>query len=214
MENIALIDSFSEFKDDKLIDRVTLMAILEDVFRNALKKKYGSDDNFDIIINIDKGDFEIWRNREVVEDDELEDPALQIPLSKAKEIDNDYEAGEDVPQEAIRHIFTLVGGDKGKGKGYKGYSKGGDKGGGKGKGGGLGEGGARVSAWVGGGGELAWLKGLRTIGQVGVLAYQNPTCPMVISRVVRCGVHSRWGGGVAQRVPYHRAICGFGVPKA
>ena len=56
MENLALIDSFSEFKDNKLIDRVTLMAILEDVFRNALKKKYGSDDNFDIIINPDKGD--------------------------------------------------------------------------------------------------------------------------------------------------------------
>jgi N utilization substance protein A len=61
MENLALIDSFSEFKDDKLIDRVTLMAILEDVFRNALKKKYGSDDNFDIIINPDK---EIWRRKE------------------------------------------------------------------------------------------------------------------------------------------------------
>jgi N utilization substance protein A len=61
MENLALIDSFSEFKDDKLIDRVTLMAILEDVFRN--EKKYGSDDNFDIIINPDKGDMEIWRRR-------------------------------------------------------------------------------------------------------------------------------------------------------
>ena len=61
MENLALIDSFSEFKDDKLIDRVTLMSILEDVFRNALKKKYGDDDNFDIIINPDKGDLEIWR---------------------------------------------------------------------------------------------------------------------------------------------------------
>ena len=74
MENIALIESFSEFKDDKFIDRVTLMAILEDVFRNALKKKFGSDDNFDIIINPDKGDLEIWRNRVVVEDGEVEDP--------------------------------------------------------------------------------------------------------------------------------------------
>ena len=73
MENIALIESFSEFKDDKLIDRVTLMAILEDVFRNALKKKYGSDDNFDIIINPDKGDMEIWRNRVVVADGEVEE---------------------------------------------------------------------------------------------------------------------------------------------
>ena len=63
MENLALIESFSEFKDDKLIDRVTLMTILEDVFRNALKKKFGDDDNFDIIINPDKGDLEIWRNR-------------------------------------------------------------------------------------------------------------------------------------------------------
>ena len=61
MENIALIESFSEFKDDKFIDRVTLMAILEEVFRSALKKKFGSDDNFDIIINPDKGDLEIWR---------------------------------------------------------------------------------------------------------------------------------------------------------
>ena len=68
MENLALIESFSQFKDDKFIDRVTLMAILEEVFRNTLKKKYGSDENFDIIINPDKGDLEIWRNRVVVED--------------------------------------------------------------------------------------------------------------------------------------------------
>ena len=67
MENFALIDSFSEFKDEKLIDRVTLMVILEEVFRNTLKRKYGSDENFDIIINPDKGDLEIWRNRIVVE---------------------------------------------------------------------------------------------------------------------------------------------------
>ena len=81
MENLALIDSFSEFKDDKLIDRVTLMAILEDVFRNALKKKYGSDDNFDIIINPDKGDLEIWRNRIVVADGEVEDENEEISLN-------------------------------------------------------------------------------------------------------------------------------------
>ena len=80
MENIALIESFSEFKDDKLIDRVTLMAILEDVFRNALKKKFGSDDNFDIIINPDKGDMEIWRNRVVVADGEVEDDNQEISL--------------------------------------------------------------------------------------------------------------------------------------
>ena len=91
MENINLIETFSEFKELKNIDRVTMMSVLEDVFRGMLLKKYGTDENFDIIINIDKGDFEIWRNREVVEDDELEDPAIQIPLSKAKEIDDDYD---------------------------------------------------------------------------------------------------------------------------
>lgn len=99
MENIALIESFSEFKDDKLIDRVTLMAILEDVFRNALKKKYGSDDNFDIIINPDKGDMEIWRNRVVVADGEVEDPNQEISLSEARKIEPDFEVGEDVSEE-------------------------------------------------------------------------------------------------------------------
>ena len=86
MENLALIDSFSEFKDDKLIDRVTLMAILEDVFRNALKKKFGDDDNFDIIINPDKGDLEIWRNRIVVADGEVENENQEISLSEAQKI--------------------------------------------------------------------------------------------------------------------------------
>jgi len=99
MENLALIDSFSEFKDDKLIDRVTLMAILEDVFRNALKKKYGSDDNFDIIINPDKGDMEIWRNRVVVADGEVEDPNQEISLTEARRIEKDFEVGEDVSEE-------------------------------------------------------------------------------------------------------------------
>jgi len=99
MENIALIESFSEFKDDKLIDRVTLMAILEDVLRNALKKKYGDDDNFDIIINPDKGDLEIWRNRVVVADGEVEDPNQEISLSEAQKIEPDFEVGEDVAEE-------------------------------------------------------------------------------------------------------------------
>ncbi len=99
MENLALIESFSEFKDDKMIDRVTLMAILEDVFRNALKKKYGSDDNFDIIINPDKGDLEIWRNRIVVADGEVEDPNEEISLSEARKIEDDFEVGEDVSEE-------------------------------------------------------------------------------------------------------------------
>ncbi|MFN3908826.1 MAG: transcription termination factor NusA [Flavobacterium sp.] len=99
MENLALIESFSEFKDDKLIDRVTLMAILEEVFRSALKKKYGSDDNFDIIINPDKGDMEIWRNRVVVEDGEVEDDNEQISLSEARKIEPDFEVGEEVSEE-------------------------------------------------------------------------------------------------------------------
>tara|TARA_B100001996_G_C18632597_1_gene582371 strand:- start:30 stop:1262 length:1233 start_codon:yes stop_codon:yes gene_type:complete len=99
MENLALIESFSEFKDEKLIDRVTLMVILEDVFRNTLKRKFGSDENFDIIINPDKGDLEIWRNRTVVADGEVEDEYQQIELSQAKKIEPDFEVGEDVSEE-------------------------------------------------------------------------------------------------------------------
>jgi len=99
MENLALIESFSEFKDDKFIDRVTLMAILEEVFRNTLKKKFGSDDNFDIIINPDKGDLEIWRNRVVVDDGMVEDENEEISLSEARKIEPDFEVGEDVSEE-------------------------------------------------------------------------------------------------------------------
>jgi N utilization substance protein A len=99
MENIALIESFSEFKDDKSIDRVTLMAILEEVFRAALKRKYGSDENFDIIINPDKGDLEIWRNRVVVNDGEVEEPNEEITLTEAQQIEPDFEVGEDVSEE-------------------------------------------------------------------------------------------------------------------
>ncbi|WP_397447129.1 transcription termination factor NusA [Polaribacter sp. R77954] len=99
MENIALIDSFSEFKDNKSIDRVTLMSILEEVFRAALKRKFGSDDNFDIIINPDKGDLEIWRNRVVVADGFSEDDNEEIELSEARLIEPDFEIGEDVSEE-------------------------------------------------------------------------------------------------------------------
>jgi len=99
MENLALIDSFSEFKDDKLIDRVTLMAILEDVFRNALKKKYGSDENFDIIINPDKGDMEIWRRRVIVADEDLDFENEEITLTEARKIEADFEIGEEVSEE-------------------------------------------------------------------------------------------------------------------
>ena len=105
MENLALIDSFSEFKDEKLIDRVTLISILEDVFRNTLKKKFGDDDNFDIIINPDKGDLEIWRNRIVVADDAVEDDNQEISLTDAQMIEPDFEVGEDVSEEV--KLFDL-----------------------------------------------------------------------------------------------------------
>jgi N utilization substance protein A len=99
MESINLIETFSEFKELKNIDRATMISVLEDVFRSMLQKMFGSDENFDVIINIDKGDFEIWRNREVVEDGKVEDINRQMPLSEAKKIDDDYEVGEDVTDE-------------------------------------------------------------------------------------------------------------------
>jgi transcription termination/antitermination protein NusA len=99
MDTLNLVETFAEFKEFKNIDRETLMRILEDVFRNMLIRKYGSDDNFDIIVNIDKGDLEIWRNREIVEDGEVEDENCQIALSKAMKIEPDFEAGEEVSEE-------------------------------------------------------------------------------------------------------------------
>ena len=99
METLNLIDTFAEFKELKNIDRATMMSVLEDVFKNVLQKTYGTDENFDVIINIDKGDFEIWRNREVVADEDFEDPNRQITLKEAKKIDTDYEIGEEVTDE-------------------------------------------------------------------------------------------------------------------
>ncbi len=99
MENLALIESFAEFRDDKRIDRVTLMSILEEVFRATLMKQYGSDENFDIIVNLDKGDLEIWRNREVVPDGEVTNQNAQIALSDARRIEEDFEVGEEVSEE-------------------------------------------------------------------------------------------------------------------
>lgn len=99
MENQAIIESFSEFKDEKNIDRVTLMAFIEDALRNQLARKYGSDENFDIIVNPDKGDLEIWRNRIIVADDEVEDDNTQIALSEALKIEPDFEVGEEVSEE-------------------------------------------------------------------------------------------------------------------
>jgi N utilization substance protein A len=96
VEPVNLIDTFSEFKELKNIDRPTLISVLEESFRGTLAKMFGSDENFDVIINPDKGDFEIWHNREVVADDEVENPVSQISLSDAKKIDTDYEIGEEV----------------------------------------------------------------------------------------------------------------------
>ncbi|MBG0781154.1 MAG: transcription termination/antitermination protein NusA [Bacteroidales bacterium] len=98
MDSINLVESFSEFKEFKNIDREMMMRILEDVFRSMLIKKYGSDENFDVIVNIDKGDLEIWHNREIVEDDGVEDPSSQIALSEAIKIEPDFEVGEEVSE--------------------------------------------------------------------------------------------------------------------
>ena len=111
MENTNLIESFAEFKDEKLIDRSTLMSILEEAFRNTLKKSFGSDENFDIIINTDKGDLEISRNRVVVADGEVEDENEHISLSDARKIEGDFELGETVsekiPLEALGRRTVL-----------------------------------------------------------------------------------------------------------
>lgn len=113
MEHINLVETFSEFKEFKNIDRETMMRIIEDVFKHMLEKKYGDEAQFDIIVNIDKGDLEIWRNREIVEDGEVEDENLQIVFSEAIKIEPDFEVGEEVSEElklsdfGRREILTI-----------------------------------------------------------------------------------------------------------
>ncbi|MBD8389705.1 transcription termination factor NusA [Dysgonomonas sp. BGC7] len=104
-EVISLIDTFSEFKELKNIDRMTMISVLEDSFRNVIAKLFGANDNYDVIINPDKGDLEIWRNRTIVEDNELEDPNIQISLTEARKIDEDFEVGEDVTDEVFFEDF-------------------------------------------------------------------------------------------------------------
>ncbi|MFN4082654.1 MAG: transcription termination factor NusA [Bacteroidia bacterium] len=104
---LGLVDSFSEFKEFKNIDRVTMQRVLEDVFKTMLKKKYGKDDNFIVIINDQSGDLEIWRNREIVHDGEVEDPNSQINYSDAIKIEPDFEIGEEVSEEV--NIFKEFG---------------------------------------------------------------------------------------------------------
>ena len=110
---VNLIDSFAEFKEMKNIDRATLVSVLEECFRSVIAKTYGSDDNYDVIVNPDKGDFEIYHNRTVVEDGQVTDPQREISLSDARQIEDDYEVGEEVSQQVDfssfgrRSILTL-----------------------------------------------------------------------------------------------------------
>ncbi len=105
MKTLDLSGSFQEFKEFKNIDRETLMRILEEVFRSALAKRYGSEDNFDIIVNIDKGDLEIFRNRMIVEDGAVKDPSREIALSDAVKIESDFEVGEECSEPIFMNEF-------------------------------------------------------------------------------------------------------------
>lgn len=104
-ETVSMIDTFREFKETKNIDRTTLVSVLEESFRNVLAKIFGSDENFDVIVNPDKGDFEIYRNRIVVADGEVEDENKEITLTEARKIEPDYEVGEDVSEKVDFNKF-------------------------------------------------------------------------------------------------------------
>ena len=104
-ETISLIDTFSEFKETKNIDRTTMVSVLEESFRSVIAKMFGSDENYDVIVNPDKGDFEIYRNRVVVEDERFENENRQISLTEARKIDASYEVGEEVTDEVIFSKF-------------------------------------------------------------------------------------------------------------
>ena len=112
-ERVNLIDTFKDFKETKNIDRTTLVSVIEDSFRSVLQKTYGSDENFDVIVNPDKGDFEIYRNRVVVEDGKVQNENAEISLSEAQQIDKDFEVGEEVSEKVEfakfgrRAILTL-----------------------------------------------------------------------------------------------------------
>ncbi|MFN8297477.1 MAG: transcription termination factor NusA [Chitinophagales bacterium] len=105
MNSLELIDSFSEFKQMKNIDRPTMMKVLEDVFRTLLRKKYGDIDNFDIVVNTDKGDLEIWHKREIVENDAVENPVTQISIDEARNISDDFEVGEETYEKILLESF-------------------------------------------------------------------------------------------------------------
>ena len=105
MENLNLISNFAEFKELKNIDKSTMIGVLEDVFRHALQKQFDSDENFDVIINPEKGDLEIWRNREVVEDGAVDNPNMQIAVSEVKAIDSTYEVGDEYSDQIKMNQF-------------------------------------------------------------------------------------------------------------
>lgn len=105
MNNLGLIDSFSEFKEFKNIDRATMQRVLEDVFRSMLRKKYNSDEFFSVIVNDNNGDLEIWHNREIVHDGEVEDPRKEISLTEARKIESDFEVGEEVTEAVTLESF-------------------------------------------------------------------------------------------------------------
>ena len=104
-ETISLIDTFSEFNELKNIDKTTMISVLEESFRSVIARTVGTDENYDIIINPDKGDLEIWRNRIIVEDGNVEDPNSEISLSEARKIEDDFEVGEEVTDELFLEDF-------------------------------------------------------------------------------------------------------------
>ena len=105
MNSIELVESFSEFKDLKNIDRPTMMKVLEDVFRTLIRKKYGTDESFDVIVNTEKGDLEIWHRRTIVEDGMVEDPVSQVGLTDAQKLESDYSIGEEAVEEITLASF-------------------------------------------------------------------------------------------------------------
>src|SRR5437763_4086315 len=105
MASINLIEAFQEFKEAENIDRPTMMRVVEDVFKTLLRKKYGSDENFDVIVNAEKGDLEIFRRRTIVEDGEVTDPLAEIAYSDAVKVQPDYEVGEELFEEVNLYDF-------------------------------------------------------------------------------------------------------------
>ena len=106
---VNLFDTFKEFKETKNIDRTILISVIEDSFRSVIQKQFGTDENYDIIVNPDKGDFEIYRNRIIVADNEVEDQNTQIGLTEARKIDEDFEIGEEVAELYVDYFFWEQG---------------------------------------------------------------------------------------------------------